>query len=268
MPAKGQLVLLQDDQGPIAALRTRAVYKGYRFAGQVVRDYGKSPPFEIGSTYRAKFKVRDFEITDDEAQPVPPDDLDVELDRSRFADALSPTEELELNSLMIEEVDDYEQESSLLAYRVSIMRMPKFDKGWVFPAGTGLRFSQTVAHPIFLDKKRYQDALSLDINLQFTRLIEYTALGGDSFLMMPITFAGRYTLYTSSSFGFFVYAGATRNTVISSAGEEPDLSVARNLLSYQMTVAGLGLAIEIGPQWWLYLDLGTDQAGANLGIKF
>lgn len=210
VPAKGQIVLLYDDVGPIVVLRARALYQEHRFAAQIIRDYSRNPEFKIGSTYRAKLKVRDIEITDEEAQPIPPNDLDVEFDPSRFNDRLSPNEEIELDSLIVEEIDDYEQESSLLAYRISILRMPGFEKGWIFPAATGIRLSQTVAHPIFLEKKKIQDALSIDLNLQFTRLIDYTSLGGDSFTMMPITLSGRYTLYTSSSFCFFGYAGGTQ----------------------------------------------------------
>lgn len=267
LPGVGQIVLLRNDSGPVAALRTRRVYAERQFAGQVVKTYGESPVLESGSTFTAAIKIRDLLLDDEDITAMPPDDLDLELDRARHADVLSHEEESELQSLMVEEVGDYEQERFFLAYRLSIMRLPAFSEGFLFPAASGLRFSQTLLHPL-LFSGRVQDALGFDLTLMYTRLNDYTAVGGDAFVLLPMTFAAKYTFYPHEGFGITGYLGIFRSSVIASKGEDPEYSEALSLLTYSQPIAGVGLTFEVGPQWCLQFEIGTDQLGANLGLKF
>lgn len=266
MPGRGQLVLLRGAGGPLVAIRTRKVYEAGRFAGQIVREYDVSS-LEDGSTYRAILKVRDL-IVDTEDLPVrPPEDLDIELDRDRFSSRLSADEELELRSLVLEETDDYEEESSMLSYRLSLVRLPGFSEGFIFPAASGVRWSQTILHPLLLNA-RWQDSLGVDLSVAYTQLSGYTPPGTDRFALMPTSLYGRYTVYPSASLSFHAYVGIQSTIVLGASGDEPELSDAITLLTYSQPAVGAGISIEVGPQWWLVFDGGTDQFGMSVGIKF
>jgi hypothetical protein len=266
LPGTGQIVLLRDESGPVAALRTRRVYVDRQFAGQIVKTYGENP-LEAESRFTAAIKIRDLLLDEEDIAALPPDDLDLELDRARLVEGLSPAEEIELTSLMVEEIGDYEQERSFLAYRLSIMRLPAFSEGFIFPAASGLRFSQTLLHPLLFSGKR-QDALGFDLSLMYTRLNDYTTVGGDAFVLLPMTLAGKYTFYPHEGFGITGYLGIFRSSVIASKGEDPEYSDALSLLTYSQPIIGVGLTFAVGPQWCLQVEIGTDQLGANLGLKF
>jgi hypothetical protein len=266
LPGVGQLVLLRDDSGPVVALRTRKLYAERQFAGQIVKEYGEAPVLTAGQTYAASIKIRDLVLDEEDISELPPQDLDLELDRGRNA-VLSEEEELELRSLVVEEIADYEQERSYLAYRLSLIRLPAYEKGFLFPAASGFRYSHTLIHP-FLFSGRVQDALGFDLSLMFTKLNEYTPAGGDAFALLPMTFAGKYTVYPSEGFGVTGYLGFFRSNVIASKGQDPEYSEALFLLSYVQPIVGVGLSFEVGPQWWLQFELGSDQLGANLGVRF
>jgi hypothetical protein len=137
----------------------------------------------------------------------------------------------------------------------------------LFPAASGFRYSHTLIHP-FLFSGRVQDALGFDLSLMFTKLNEYTPAGGDAFALLPMTFAGKYTVYPSEGFGVTGYLGFFRSNVIASKGQDPEYSEALFLLSYVQPIVGVGLSFEVGPQWWLQFELGSDQLGANLGVRF
>ncbi len=266
LPGVGQLVLLRDESGPVVALRTRRLYADRQFAGQIVKEYAEAPSLPAGQSFTASIKIRDLILDEEDRAALPPQDLDIELDRGRSA-VLTEEEELELRSLVVEEIADFEQERSYLAYRLSLVRLPGYEQGFIFPAASGLRYSYTLIHP-FLLSGRIQDALGFDFSLMFTKLNDYTPAGGDSFALLPMTFSGKYTFYPSEGFGVTGYLGLFRSNVIASKGQDPEYSEALFLLTYVQPIFGIGLSFEIGPQWWLQLELGSDQLGANLGLKF
>lgn len=268
LPAAGQLVLLRGESGPLLAVRTRQLYADRRFSGQVVRTYDETTPLEEGKRYVALIKLRDLELDEEDIAALPPDDLDLELDRGRLAGTLTRDEEIELQSLVLEEVEDYEQERSLISYRIAILPLPSFDSGTIFPAASGVRYAYTLIHPFLFSGKGLQDAISVEATLLYTKLNDYTPSGGDAFALLPFLFAGRYTLYPHAGFGVSAYGGILSVSTLASKGPEPEYSQALEQLAARGAFLGLGLSFEVGPQWWLQLDLGTDQVGAGLGLKF
>ena len=268
MPGDGQIVLLKTPDGPLVALRTRKLYSEQRFAGQVVRDFSPDAVITTGASYTAMLKIRDLIIDPSEITEAPPNDLDIELDRGRFADKLTSSEELELRSLMFDEVEDYEQERSFLGFRLAVVRLPAYSDGYLFLAASGLRFSQTLIHPLLFYSKKAQDSLGFDVTGVFTKVNDYTPSQGDSFSLLPLTISGRYSVFLSQSLQIYGYAGVMRTFILSSIGDGAEYLLALDQLETRSQLIGVGLSVELGPQWLMQFELGTDQAGINMGLKF
>ncbi|MBU6374810.1 MAG: hypothetical protein KGQ59_02335 [Bdellovibrionales bacterium] len=271
VPEQDQLVLIKNDGGPLVALKVRKIYKDSEFAGQVVRSYGPDESLVNGESYLALIKIRDLDLqasdTEDDAAATaePPENLDQE----RGSAFLTSEEELELQSLVIEEVTNFEQELSLIAFRVGLVILPGYESGIISPAASGIRFSQTLMHPIKFNSSRFQDSAGVDFSLMFTKLSGYTPSdNGDSFALAPVTLAGRYGVFLNPLMSVYGYAGLMKTFVISSSGDEPAYSEALALLSSFSIAIGVGASIEIGPQWVLQFEAGTNQLGINMGLKF
>jgi hypothetical protein len=268
VPLEGQLVLLKDPESRRVALRTRKLFTDQRFAAQIVREYEPGPTLAIGDRLQAIIKLRDLDLEEPKVTAVPPDDLDLILDQRR--NILSPDEELELKSLAVDEIEERERERSGLFYRLAAIRLPGFEQGGLYSLGSGIRFSKTIAYPLFFYSSGMQDSAALDATVLFTALSGYTPAqdDNDAFSLLPLNVAAKYTLYPTDGFGVFGYLGLTKTLIIASKGEEPEYSEAITRLSFMQPAFGVGASIEIGPQWWAQLELGTDQIGLNLGIKF
>jgi len=269
LPGVGQLVLLKTEEGPAVALKTRKLYSDLEFAGQVVKTYAPDAPIEDGRSYTAILKIRDLEVDPSKIRGRPPGNLDDEA----LSDSLSADEELELQSLVIEEINDFEQERSLLAFRIGLLILPGYSEGYIFPAASGIRVSQTLVHPFLLRSKRFQDSVGVDVSVMFSKLAGYATaedatVSTDSFSLLPVTVTGRYGVYLTPTFNLYGYAGLMRTFIISSSGEEPEYSQALTLLDAYSAAVGIGVSVEIGPQWVLQFEAGSSQIGTNIGLKF
>jgi hypothetical protein len=74
-----------------------------------------------------------------------------------------------------------------------------------------------------------------------------------------------YESHQSSSWSWFVYGGLWRNWVASQANAT-ELEVAA--LSLFQPALGVGAKIEVGPNWYLKLNLGIDLMSVGLSLSF
>ena len=131
-------------------------------------------------------------------------------------------------------------------------------------SGMGVFFSRAFAQDVFVMQRAPQDALSLEFGFEYYRRINYDQQN-DSYTLVPLVGALRYDLHFSNSltaFGLFGFqynwvSGAinsSQTTLSKIQGPQPDL--------------GLGVLFNIGPQWYVRLDLGLDRMAAGLCVKW
>lgn len=129
-------------------------------------------------------------------------------------------------------------------------------------------FSHLLDRGVFVQGKRPQDSLNLEYGL-----IYYTQLNADppydGYNIMPLRADLRYDLNLSESFSLIAFLGLQYNLILSTqnvASTASDSNYSR-MHGFQPNF-GAGFLYNIGPQWYLRLDLGLDRMMAGLAVKW
>ncbi len=150
-----------------------------------------------------------------------------------------------------------------------------FDEAGTYYMGATARYQLDLGHRLLITEASVQDALSLEGGLGYYTITGYAevdedGIGYDSYRVMPIMGAVRYTLWFSETFGLFGYLGFTKNVV--TVLEAPSNSLltedALVLLGANKTAIGAGAMFQVGPSWFARVDAGTDFLGVGVVLAF
>lgn len=287
-PELQQLIMIKSESGPRMALRVIQRYDDpSRFAAQSVRSYDPDFLPAVGESHRAILKIRDIQSEaepgaapgDEQPAAAPESQLEPQTESApqgagptpaeiKSAQDLTEAEERELKSLAYEEPPNHEPEKLAFGGHFALLRLPRFDSGALYASAAGLRYSQTVRHPLYFPGRKLQDSVSIDFSLLASKILDYSDVAGDSYTLIPMMLSGRYNWLFSENLGAFGYAGLVKPWVLSYSGDEPSASVAAEVLGSIQLAFGVGIFYQVGPQWFIRLDLGIEQVGAGLSLKF
>ncbi len=296
-PNPGRIILLKQELRNIMAFRVLKAYPNtQQFAIKRVRVYPGYPNLNPGVTFRAIEKIADYfppppteqdkrdlrelegnledptaaleelpSNTDDENQaPAPPDPGLSQ----REAQVLDETEDQDPDDLVIVEepvITDFNFHSLTLQF--GQFRNYNVNAISSTYGGGGLRYGYSFAHMIFLNKSRLHDSFTLEGGIALYRIINYDDDDetNDTYTLVPVIGTLRYNILFGESYGFFVYGGMLKNTVVSQvSGVEEDVIQ----LGSTLPAFGVGGMMQVGPNWELRVDLGLDFIGAGLVLRF
>ena len=281
-PRPRQLILIKGDGLPRIALRVIRNYEAAdlgnsaaRFAAQRVRVYDNSFRPELGRTYGGILKLRDIELAIEppakaEAAPVlepAPAESETVAEEQMSAEEITEEEERELKILAYEEPPNYEPDHDAFGLAASLVRLGDIVPGtFLYLRAAGLRYSRTFSHPVWWNAPGLQDSLSFDFSALLGTRLEFAA-AGDSYQILTTLSWLRYNLNFSEDLSVFAYTGLTKALVLSavSTGDE---ALARQQIGLIMPALGVGAQFRVGPQWYLRLDIGIEQAGASLMLRY
>ncbi len=130
--------------------------------------------------------------------------------------------------------------------------------------GAGFRYAHTFKGPLFLRKTTLQDSIALEGGIHFYKIINFVSKS-DAYEILPLSLNLRYNFTFSSGFGTYFSAGILKNSVLRSILGTDDTTTA---LSSWVPSLAAGSFFQVGPQWYLRLDLGVEGAGLGLTLKF
>lgn len=140
-------------------------------------------------------------------------------------------------------------------------------------SGFHASYARTLRTDIFVLSKAPQDSLSIEFGLGYYSLVNFIGQN-DVFKIVPIMAELHYNLFFSQTFGMYLYGGlefnavmATENVTAATLSSRGDQDSIDKLQGIQHTF-GLGLLYNMGPQWYLRLNLGWDRITAGLAIKW
>ena len=220
-----------------------------------------SPPVLAPISDEAKRKVPAFDPELDAAaspepkaqenQIEPIKDLEEEVDPEEFG-------------LPQEEIQTLETHSSWLTASMGYYRNTSPSGTSPYFSGGGIRYAQSFKRGIFLKRATLQDSLALEGGIHFYKIINFVSKS-DAYEVLPLSLNLRYNFTLPSGFATFLTAGFIQNVVTRSVLGTDDTNKA---LSSLVPSVGAGAFFQVGPQWYLRLDLGIDAAGLGLTLKF
>ena len=152
--------------------------------------------------------------------------------------------------------------------QVGLLNLPKFDAGSFYVAAAGAQYSHTLYHPLWHTGREKQDSVTLDVSILASKILDYSDVAGDSYTLLPIIVTGRYNWLFTEDAGVFVYGGLLKPLVLSTSGEGPSISEASAILGSFQLALGVGAFYQVGPQWFLRVDVGIEQLSAGLALRF
>lgn len=130
-----------------------------------------------------------------------------------------------------------------------------------------VRYGLTLNNTMLLKGPTAQDSLAIEGSLFFDTINNYaSSTSTESYSLMPIVLALRYTISFTQNLGVFFYGGVLQGTVLSAVNESPTTNI--NNLKATLPAAGGGLIFGIGPNWDARLDIGFDAIAAGLMLRF
>ncbi len=280
-PGLRQLILIKRDGLPQIALRVIRVYEsgdlgpeGGRFAAQQVRAYDPAFRPEKGRTYGGILKLRDLEQTpqvsvktEARPEPVPAENAPV-AEEELSAEEITEEEERELKILAYEEPPNYEPDHDAIGLAASLVRLGDIVPGtFLYLRAAGLRYSHTFSHPVWWNEAGLQDSLSVDFAGVLGTRLEF-AEAGDSYQILSTLTWLRYNLHFSEDLSVFGYAGLQKAFVLVAVTTGANDALAQQQLGLLLPALGVGAQLRVGPQWYARLDVGIDQVGASLMLRF
>ncbi len=181
-------------------------------------------------------------------------------------DSAASTARLDLDSMQITadeftKLDIYKNWLSLEMNAVSI----RLNDGSIgFNPGVGVRYGYTFKELAFFKNAGIQDSFTAELGFHFFKLLSY-AEADDAYTMMPVTGTVRYNINIGQDLSVFGYAGLLQGLVISGSNTN---EVALQQLQSLFISFGVGLMINMGPNWTARADIGIDRAGVGLVLKF
>jgi hypothetical protein len=134
---------------------------------------------------------------------------------------------------------------------------------YFFSSGS-IRYGLNLGRRVLLNSSKIQDSVTLEIGFYLFKAINFGTLG-DAYTILSVPGTLRYNLMYSENFGLFFYAGILQPLVIS-ASSASDLGLAA--LGATQIAGGGGLLFQLGPSWYTRIDLGIDNIGMALVLRF
>jgi len=194
--------------------------------------------------------------------------------RNQLPDELDPYDE---RSLIAEEITPLDPDPNWLSFMGALIRNPGLERnntttpvtavesGSINVGGFGLRYGYTVADRIFLRDQEVQDSLVPEIGFYYYSITNYTD-DQDSYTLLPVLGNFRYNLLAGETYGFFLYLGFMQNFVLSSENDRAGYG-SESLGSTRLAMGG-GLLFHVGPNWNVRVDIGIENIGAGLVLRF
>lgn len=167
----------------------------------------------------------------------------------------------ELEDIVVRESVTLDPESRWFSLNLSFMRSGRADGSSPYYLSGGLAYGFDLSKRIFFNDNRAQDSLTFEAALHY-----YQVSDAASYTVMPTTFTLRYNVFTSENLGFFGYGGLSKNWVVAASDDYDDLEI--DALDDFVPAFGVGLLFKVGPQWMARVDLGFDQIGVGLVLRF
>ena len=130
--------------------------------------------------------------------------------------------------------------------------------------GFAVRYSHALAQDLFLNPKNAQDEISLDLGAGYYRDVN-SSQTNDLYTIMPLSAELRYDLHFSETFTFLIYGGIQYNMMASS--ENSVKSTADKIMGPQQTI-GFGFMFNMGPHWYIRIDIGWDRVMGGLALRW
>lgn len=191
--------------------------------------------------------------------------FDPELDAgvTPLADPMGSAEDdlSELEDIVVRESVTLDPESRWFSLNLSFMRSGRADGSSPYYLSGGLAYGFDLSKRIFFNDNRAQDSITFEGALHY-----YQVSDTASYTVMPTGFTLRYNVFTSENLGFFGYGGLSKNWVVAASDDYDDLEI--DALDDFVPAFGVGLLFKVGPQWMARVDLGFDQIGVGLVLRF
>ena len=170
----------------------------------------------------------------------------------------------------VEESSRFDHYDNMLGFGVGYFKnMSNFSLNSVSLSGFDIFYSHVLNRDIWFQSKTSQDDLSIDFGLQYYRLVNID-LVNDQYTMIPLSTELRYAIHISPSFAVHGYLGLQYNFIASMQNVD---SAGANKQTYNdvhgpQANTGIGVMFNLGPQWYLRVDLGLDRTMVGLAIKW
>jgi len=146
-----------------------------------------------------------------------------------------------------------------------VINMAPPSTGGYYPFTSGnFRYGYTLGKTLFFSQPKMQDSIALEGGFFLYKAINF-ATANDSYTITSLSATLRYNIQFSESFGIFLYGGMLYGYVVASAQGQSSVIAA---LSTLLPAAGAGLLLQIGPGWYTRLDMGFDNIGLSLVLRF
>ena len=213
-----------------------------------------TPAEKTPETKAKQAKNQDLEVYDYD------DDLDKATSPQNLKKIEPVDDEESANTKTDSEVSEtirYSPMKNMLGVGAGFFRnMANFNTAGDTQNGFSLMYSRVIAHDVLLEPKTTQDDVAIEFGFGYYRL--YNSDQQNSlYTIYPFTAEFRYDLNLSESYTLFFYGGLQYN-----------LGTATNTLIGPQQTIGLGMMFNLGPHWYLRIDLGWDRVLGGLSIKW
>ena len=168
------------------------------------------------------------------------------------------------SSLVIQEIRTLDQLQHWLTVGFGIFRTYNPNKQVTYLTYGNVRYGITVQKRFLISRPMIQDSVVLEGSLYFFKAINYAVLG-DAYSVIGASPTLRYNVQFGQKFGIFAFTGLLKNYITST--NNPQAS-ATQLLSKSSLALGLGIFLQLGPNWYTRLDIGIEALSANLVLRF
>ncbi len=304
LPPEGKVLLIEKNAKPAMGMRVLKVYPETKeFAAKRIFVYDNRRVLEPDETYLAVEKTGEFSVpvlqpqdqndlkelegsapppppppgAGDASIPPPPDGADIppppgnpgdlsQLTGSADAIAEGLPELQSHESIVIEDPKPVDPFWAWLSATGGLLANYTPEGSLTYYFGAGVRFGVTVAKQLFVNSGTLQDSLAIEAGAFLYRVSSYESIeGSDSYTLLPLQGAIRYSLHFNGKFGLFAYAGIMKNFITQSLNPS---ELALSNLGGIIPSLGAGAFLSVGPNWDLRMDAGWDFIGLALMLRF
>ncbi len=163
-------------------------------------------------------------------------------------------------TVSLEEIQPIETQQHWLTAGFGYVRNNGPSGSYYFSAGN-LRVATNLGKMLFLNSPHLQDSLSIEAGFYLYKALNFSTLG-DAYTILNLVANFRYNLFFNQSFGLFFYGGIMQGYVLSASQTN-----STSLNSFSVAGGG-GLLFQVGPSWYTRIDIGYDNIGLNLVLRF
>ena len=168
------------------------------------------------------------------------------------------------SSLVIQEIRTLDQLQHWLTLGFGIFKSYNPSRQTTYLTSGNVRYGITILKRFLINRPNVQDSVVAESSFYFFKAINY-AVVGDAYSVIGVSPTLRYNVQFGQKFGVFAFTGLLKNYITST--NNPQASAAQ-LLAKSSLAAGLGLYLQLGPNWYTRLDLGIEAFSANLVLRF